>query len=376
MRFYQSKSQLQKKFTQAESKLQLCEKRATVARNEYILSLAALNAHQERYYGTDLQQLMQTMDADMFEKLQEWFTLMSEMELEASRVSLGSYQNVHTQAGMISRDFEVKCFLRSNPQLVDFERFAFEQYRDDPVNQIIQDHEADVILNKEARKWATRITRENHVIRDKTKALKGLLTVASAYTTTPEFATPDAQLDVEQQIDDNRNALRKAETQKAKAEARLVVLRDAGVDVDQWMKSADISASRENLLDVVDHGLSGSLLSIETSSEVPTGDIDFESSPEGSFDEKQLAPDFDEEDDRATYVEDRQSYADDLPRKCIVLYDYQASKEDELTIREGDKVSVLDYDGSGWCRVRLLSRWRIHVGFTTAVVVGTKFFWR
>jgi HJR/Mrr/RecB family endonuclease len=101
--------------------------------------------------------------------------------------------------------------LRSNPQLVDFERFAFEQYRDDPVNQIIQDHEADVILNKEARKWATRITRENHVIRDKTKALKGLLTVASAYTTTPEFATPDAQLDVEQQIDDNRNALRKAE---------------------------------------------------------------------------------------------------------------------------------------------------------------------
>jgi hypothetical protein len=155
-----------------------------------------------------------------------------------------------------------------------------------------------------------------------------------------------------------------------------VVLRDAGVDVDQWMKSADISASRENLLDVVDHGLSGSLLSIETSSEVPTGDIDFESSPEGSFDEKQLAPDFDEEDDRATYVEDRQSYADDLPRKCIVLYDYQASKEDELTIREGDKVSVLDYDGSGWCRVRLLSRWRIHVGFTTAVVVGTKFFWR
>ena len=28
---------------------------------------------------------------------------------------------------------------------------------------------------------------------------------------TPEFATPDAQIDVEQQIDDSRNALRKAE---------------------------------------------------------------------------------------------------------------------------------------------------------------------
>lgn len=62
MRFYQSKSQLEKKFTQAESKLGLCEKRATVARNEYLLSLAALNAHQERYYDTDVPQLMQVCD--------------------------------------------------------------------------------------------------------------------------------------------------------------------------------------------------------------------------------------------------------------------------------------------------------------------------
>ncbi len=59
MRFYQSKSQLEKKFAQAESKLQLCEKRSVVARNEYILSLSALNAHQERYYVTDIPSLMQ-----------------------------------------------------------------------------------------------------------------------------------------------------------------------------------------------------------------------------------------------------------------------------------------------------------------------------
>ena len=101
-------------------------------------------------------------------------------------------------------------------------------------------------------------------------------------------------------------------------------------------------------------------MSIETASEAPTGDIDFESSPEGSFDEKQLAVEFDDDDDDdddgSNYPEGRPNYSDGLPRKCIVLYDYHASKEDELTIREGDQVSVLNYDGSGWCRVCLLTK--------------------
>ena len=75
MKLFQSKSQLDKKVTQvfvfdlfvllffisngqAESKLGLCEKRSTIARNDYLLTLAAVNAHQERYYSSDLPQLM------------------------------------------------------------------------------------------------------------------------------------------------------------------------------------------------------------------------------------------------------------------------------------------------------------------------------
>ncbi|XP_062514352.1 F-BAR and double SH3 domains protein 2-like [Corticium candelabrum] len=285
-----------------------------------------------------------TMDADLFGKLREWFSLMADMEVKASCSSLESYQRLHSQAGMISREFELKSFLRANLQLLEFNRFAFEPHKDDTVNQLVQEYEADVILNKEARKCATKITKEIRTIREKTKALRGLQTVSTAYTTTPEFGSADAQVDVDQQIDDIQNAIRKAEIQKLKAEARLVVLRDAGVDVDQWKKSAGVSDSRENLLNVGDSNMSGSLLSLETTSEAPNGSVDFESSPEGSFGENQFTGLDDDDDDQSS------NRHFDMPRKGIVLYDYEATKEDELSIHEGEEVSVPWYDGFGWCK--------------------------
>ncbi len=42
------------------------------------------------------------MDADLFGKLREWFSLMADMEVKASCSSLESYQRLHSQAGMVS----------------------------------------------------------------------------------------------------------------------------------------------------------------------------------------------------------------------------------------------------------------------------------
>lgn len=105
-------------------------------------------------------------------------------------------------------------------------------------------------------------------------------------------------------------------------------------------------------------------MSLETTSEVPNGELDFESSPEGSFDEHHLAGALDDDDD------DRSNCRYEMPRKCIVLYDYQATKDDELSIHEGEEVSILVYDGLGWCMVCFLAFSLEFICFTDVFGVG------
>ncbi|CDQ94923.1 unnamed protein product [Oncorhynchus mykiss] len=50
--------------------------------------------------------------------------------------------------------------------------------------------------------------------------------------------TEQGRLDLELKIEDTKESIRKAETVKLKAEARLDLLRQVGVAVDTWLKSA------------------------------------------------------------------------------------------------------------------------------------------
>lgn len=43
---------------QASDRLKECQKRSTVARNEYLLSLSGSNAHLNKFYSEDLMELM------------------------------------------------------------------------------------------------------------------------------------------------------------------------------------------------------------------------------------------------------------------------------------------------------------------------------
>lgn len=57
--FFQSITSLQKNSAKVSSKRDQLEEKSTGARNDYLLSLAAANAHQRRYFLVDLQQAMQ-----------------------------------------------------------------------------------------------------------------------------------------------------------------------------------------------------------------------------------------------------------------------------------------------------------------------------
>ena len=58
VKFFESVSGLEKTHKKASDRLKSCQKRTTVARNDYILSLTTTNAHLGRHATKDLPQIM------------------------------------------------------------------------------------------------------------------------------------------------------------------------------------------------------------------------------------------------------------------------------------------------------------------------------
>ena len=54
LKFFQSKTTLQRQTSKLYTRRETLDKRAAHMRNEYMLTIAAANVHQQRYYSTDL----------------------------------------------------------------------------------------------------------------------------------------------------------------------------------------------------------------------------------------------------------------------------------------------------------------------------------
>ena len=63
----------------------------------------------------------------------------------------------------------------------------------------------------------------------------------------PEFGTSDAYAEAQQQIDSKLEEMRQLEVKVTKAEARLDVLRGAGIDVHKWLQKAKDNHKNDQL---------------------------------------------------------------------------------------------------------------------------------
>ena len=114
---FQSVSSLQKTSAKLGSRRELCEEKSTQARNAYLLQLASANAHQNRYFYVDLQNVVkvsfflfslflfihflfhhQTLDGGMYEKVAEYFSILSRTELITCSASTTSFGKIKEQA--------------------------------------------------------------------------------------------------------------------------------------------------------------------------------------------------------------------------------------------------------------------------------------
>ncbi|XP_069391005.1 F-BAR and double SH3 domains protein 2 isoform X4 [Paralichthys olivaceus] len=308
---FQSRISLQKASVKLKAKRSDCNSKATQARNDYLLTLAAANAHHDRYYHTDLLHCIQALDGRIYEHVKDYLVSLCHTELEASQATHNTFQFLLDKSTRIIQEFNQQLFMQENPVFHKAHDFQFQPSECDMSRQLESDTGTteEHSLNKEARKWATRMAREHKNIIHYKRSLEeceshGLPT------------TEQGRLDLELKIEDTKENMRKAETIKLKAEARLDLLRQVGVAVDTWLKSAmnqgTVDLEREE--------------GEECEENMEVFD-DSSSSPSGTL----------------------RNY----PLTCKVLYSYKASQPDELTIDEQEMLEVIeDGDMEDWVKAR------------------------
>ncbi|KAJ8267021.1 hypothetical protein GJAV_G00137390 [Gymnothorax javanicus] len=310
--------------------------KAMHARNEYLLTLAATNAHHNHYYQTDLSKCIKVLDGSVYDHFKDYLMTFCRAELEMFRALQSSFQTILEKSRQVTQDFNQQVFLQENPVFCEPPAFQFQACESDVSQQLwtetgtAEEHS----LNKEARKWATRVAREHKNIIHSRRTLEecqmqGVHPSGCNHT------------DLEQKVEEAREVIRKAETVKVKAEARLNLLRDAGLSVDTWLKSA-----MNQVMEELENESWASLPNLTTHDpSLPAAcDVDKE-------DGDNLEESMDACDDSSSSPSGTLGH--NYPLTCKVLYSYKACQADELTIEDQEVLDVIeDGDMEDWVKAR------------------------
>ncbi|KAM6172484.1 F-BAR and double SH3 domains protein 2 isoform 1-T1 [Erethizon dorsatum] len=357
---FQSRISLQKASVKLKARRSECNSKATHARNDYLLTLAAANAHQDRYYQTDLVNVMKALDGNVYDHLKDYLIAFSQTELETCQAVQNTFQFLLENSSKVVRDYNLQLFLQENAVFHRPQPFQFQPCDSDTSLKAAQLVDIDLSpvsalrmtiaesrqlesetgtteehsLNKEARKWATRVAREHKNIVHQQRVLNDLECHGVAVT------SEQSRAELEQKIEEARENIRKAEIIKLKAEARLDLLKQIGVSVDTWLKSAMNQVMEE--------------LENERWARPPTATSNGTLHSLNADNEREEGEEF--EDNMDVFDDSSSSPSGTLrnyPLTCKVVYSYKASQPDELTIEEHEVLEVIeDGDMEDWVKAR------------------------
>ncbi|XP_068786877.1 F-BAR and double SH3 domains protein 2 isoform X6 [Struthio camelus] len=203
---FQSRISLQKASVKLKARRSECNSKAIHARNDYLLTLAAANAHQDRYYQTDLVNIMKALDGNVYDHLKDYLMAFSRTELETCQAVQNTFQFLLETSSRVVRDYNLQLFLQENSVFHKPQPFQFQPCDSDTSRQLesetgtTEEHS----LNKEARKWATRVAREHKNIIHNQRTLEELECHGPVMS-------EQTRAELEQKIDEARESIRKAE---------------------------------------------------------------------------------------------------------------------------------------------------------------------
>ncbi|KAJ7338013.1 hypothetical protein JRQ81_010539 [Phrynocephalus forsythii] len=326
---FHTKASLQK--LSAKFSVQLAEnsQQLVKAQNEYLLTLAAARAHMEHYHKVELSGVLKMLDGDLYERLRDELTLVSRTELEACQVTQQIFQSVLEASAQVSQEQNLLVFLQDSPV---FTSQPFQPAGTDQTLLLeVSGSSSMENLEKEARRWATRAARDYKI---QTVSEQILQRMEARRLQAPE----EEMTSMEKRIEEVKDNIRKAEISKVKSEARLALLRQAGLDVDSWLASA-----MGQVLDEMEQECRLSEARRSQTGSTPTAeDFDF--------------AEFEDYDDTIDLFEDTRpspNMARSYPCPCRVFFPYQARQSDELSIVQGEELEVIeDGDVEEWVKAR------------------------
>ncbi|XP_071299116.1 F-BAR and double SH3 domains protein 1 isoform X1 [Agelaius tricolor] len=334
-RIFHTKASLQKLSAKFSARLAEHSRQLAGVQNEYSFALVSASAHLEHYQRVELPAAMQALDGDLYERLREHLSAASRTEVETCRATRDWFQGVVEASARVCREQDLLLFLQDHPafSLAPEQRFQLTGMEEvsggdsystlgsaqpPPCHRrvlaqvcLLPPADDGASLEKEARRWATRVARE-HKNRAHSEEVLQRLEARRQQGLEAEAAA------VERQMEEVRENIRKAEVSRVKAEARLALLRAAGLDVDAWLAGAMVG----------------------TGEETPTG-LDL-----AEFDDYEDSDEPDEDDEPGPA-------ARTYPYTCRVIFGYQGCQADELSISQGEELEIIeDGDAEEWVKAR------------------------
>uniref|UniRef100_A0A672ZUC0 F-BAR and double SH3 domains protein 2 n=1 Tax=Sphaeramia orbicularis TaxID=375764 RepID=A0A672ZUC0_9TELE len=171
---FQSRSSLQRASVKLKAKRSECNSKATHSRNDYLLMLAAANAHQQRYYDTDLLDCIKVLDGRVYEQVKDYLVSLCQTELETYQAIHNTFNQLLNSSSGVLQEFHQQLFVQKNLVFQHGPDFLYQPVESDTVMQLQRESGTaeEHSLEKEARKWSSRVAREYKSIIHTQRALE------------------------------------------------------------------------------------------------------------------------------------------------------------------------------------------------------------
>lgn len=208
---------------------------STQARNDYIMALAAGNAHLQHYYKRDLVDFIHIIDDGVLDHCKIFMATLSECDINSLKDALTSAQYWSKMINLTGSQKTNTIFFECEQSLClhDKSNLIFEPCNNDPVRCISLEHNADYALQHEIDKWFTWFKKE---CRNLSQLVHQLEVCQRAFAEGKKSIELNGQNteDLEQKIIELKQQIRKCEAAKLKAQARLKVIKEGGMQIEEW----------------------------------------------------------------------------------------------------------------------------------------------
>ncbi|KPM08398.1 SH3 domain containing protein 5 [Sarcoptes scabiei] len=233
---FASFTSLQNKKERTSAHREASDIQSTQARNDYLMALAAGNAHLEHYFNQDLVNLMLTIDDNVLDKCRSFMINLLHLEKDVANNWWTVIEKTINLLDKTSTDHTNSIFLRDSNSscLTDCLLYEFQPCDNDSIDHISLEHNADIALRNEGQKWFTWFSKECRNLNRLSAQLIRLQALSTQGQKTVDLPGV-GQVDIENRIDEIRQQLRKCEISKTKAKARLQIIKESGAEIDDFI---------------------------------------------------------------------------------------------------------------------------------------------